>query len=65
MAKKTNSYKQSLEEIESIIDQIENGEPDIDKLTDMVKRAATLIKDCKQNLRKTQEDLDKTLGQLE
>jgi len=65
MAKKKTSYKESLKEIEEIIDQIENGDPDIDKLTDMVKRAASLIKDCKQNLRKTQEDLDKTLGELE
>ncbi|MEL7005393.1 MAG: exodeoxyribonuclease VII small subunit [Bacteroidota bacterium] len=65
MTKKKTSYKESLREIEDIIEQIENGDPDIDKLTDMVKRAATLIKDCKQNLKKTQEDLDNTLGELE
>lgn len=65
MTAKKTTYKKSLEEIDSIIDQIENRDPDIDELSDMVKRAAGLIKECKQNLRKTQEDLDKTLGELE
>lgn len=65
MSKKNNSYKDSLEEIESIIHRIESGEPDIDELSLLVKRAATLIKECKKKLKSTEEDLSKTLEDLE
>lgn len=65
MSKKNSSYKDSLEEIESIIHRIESGEPDIDELSLLVKRAATLIKECKKKLKSTEEDLSKTLEDLE
>ena len=56
-AKKFN-YKKALEEIEVIVQRIENEEPDVDKLADLVKRAAELIKQCKSKLRDTGEELD-------
>lgn len=65
MSKKKTSYKASLEEIESIIHKIESGEPDIDELSTLVKRAAGLIKDCKKKLRSTEEDLSQSLEDLE
>ena len=65
MTNKKKTYKESLEEIEQIIAQIETGNLDIDELSEMVKRAASLIKTCKADLRKTQEDLDQTLNELE
>lgn len=64
MAKKTN-YKDALEEIEGIIQQIENGEPDIDELAVLVKRATLLIKECKQKLKHTEDDLAQTLEDME
>ncbi|ELR71486.1 hypothetical protein C900_02549 [Fulvivirga imtechensis AK7] len=65
MSNKYVTYKESLEEIENIIQKIESGEPDIDELSALVKRAATLIKECKKKLRRTEEDLSQTLGELE
>ena len=57
-------YKDALTEIEKIVQQIEQGEPDIDELTAMVKRAAELIKLCKAKLRNTGEELDHLLTEL-
>lgn len=65
MAKQKTRYKDSLEEIETIIQKIESGETDIDELSALVKRAATLIKDCKQKLKNTEDDLTQTLNDLE
>ncbi|UII30927.1 exodeoxyribonuclease VII small subunit [Fulvivirga ulvae] len=65
MAKKETRYRDSLEEIEKIIHQIESGETDIDELSVLVKRAATLIKDCKSKLKSTEDDLNQTLNDME
>ncbi|QPM67728.1 exodeoxyribonuclease VII small subunit [Atribacter laminatus] len=59
------SYKQALEELEKIVDEIENGEIDVDLLAEKVKRATVLSQICKSKLRKTQEELDKLLSEIE
>jgi len=59
------SYKQALEELEKIVDEIENGEIDVDLLAEKVKRATFLSQICKSKLRKTQEELDKLLSEIE
>jgi exodeoxyribonuclease VII small subunit len=58
-------YKDALEEIERIVDEIENETVDIDMLTEKIKRAAFLIKYCKQKLRKTDDEIRKILDELE
>ncbi|MBL6448944.1 exodeoxyribonuclease VII small subunit [Fulvivirga sp. 29W222] len=65
MAKKETSYKDSLEEIEKIILQIESGETDVDELSALVKKAATLIKSCKQKLKNTEDDLNQALDDID
>jgi len=62
---KNDSYKASIEEIESIIHKIEFEEPDVDELGKLVKRAAKLIKTCKDKLKGTESDLNDTLEELE
>ena len=57
-------YKKALEEIEKIVQQIEGGEADIDELAQSVKRAAELIKQCKNRLRDTGDDLEKIIADL-
>jgi exodeoxyribonuclease VII small subunit len=59
------SYKQALEELEKIVDEIENGEIDVDFLAEKVKRATFLSQICKSKLKKTQEELDKLLSEIE
>ncbi len=58
-------YTKSVEELDAILAKIEGGEPDIDELSDMVRRAAELVKACRKKLRETEEDLEKTLNDLE
>ena len=58
-------YKDAIEEIERIVDEIENETVDVDILAEKIKRAAFLIKYCKQKLRKTDEEIKKVLDELE
>ncbi|MEA2043651.1 MAG: exodeoxyribonuclease VII small subunit [Bacteroidota bacterium] len=60
MAKKFN-YKKSLEEINSIINNVETGNIDIDKMSSEIKRASELIKKCKSELRKTELEVKSVL----
>jgi exodeoxyribonuclease VII small subunit len=57
----TPAYKDALEEIESIVEEIENETVDVDILTEKVKRAAFLIKFCKEKLKKTDDEVKKVL----
>ncbi len=65
MATKKFNYKKALEEIETIVQKIENEEPDVDELSTMVKRAAELIKLCKTKLKTTGEELEGIIQDLE
>lgn len=50
-------YEDAMHEIESIVRNMENGEPDIDTLTEQLKRAQMLIKLCRDKLTKTDEEI--------
>ncbi len=65
MTEKTFNYQKALAEIEHIVQQIESGEPDIDELSSLVKKAAELIKSCKSKLRDTGAELEKIVQDLE
>uniref|UniRef100_UPI00404736D0 exodeoxyribonuclease VII small subunit n=1 Tax=Roseivirga sp. TaxID=1964215 RepID=UPI00404736D0 len=65
MSKKSISYKEALERIEEIVDIIENQQPDIDDLSNLVKEATSLIKDCKLRLKTTENELNTSLENLE
>ncbi|MBO7478119.1 MAG: exodeoxyribonuclease VII small subunit [Salinivirgaceae bacterium] len=53
------SYEKTVEEIESIVDDIENNRMDIDQLADAVVRVSDLLKKCKQKLADTKAIVDK------
>ncbi len=61
MAKQKFNYSKSLKELEEIVKKIESGELDVDKLADKVLKATKLIKQCRDKLRTTEEDLDRIL----
>ena len=61
MTKKEPPYRQSIEEIETILAKIENGETDIDDLAAEIKRAAMLLQDCKEKLFKTEQEVEKVM----
>ena len=55
-------YEEAIQQLETIIAQIENNELDIDQLTDRLKEAQKLIKLCKDKLYKTDEKIKALLN---
>ena len=55
-------YEDSIKELESIVRRMENDELDIDTLATQLKRAQTLIKSCRDNLTKTDEEIKSILA---
>ena len=64
MAKKIITYKESIEELENILKELENNELDIDILSIKVKRAAELVAICKEKLFNTNEEIEKILKSM-
>ena len=64
MSKKALTYKTALKELEDIVNKIENDSPDVDELSDLVKRAIELMSFCKTKLRTTEEELKKSVGKI-
>lgn len=58
------SYKEAVEELESIVRQMQSPDCDIDKLSGYTSRALTLLKYCKEKLFKTEEEVKKTLAEF-
>ena len=59
------SYKESVEKLRRIVAEIEQGDLDVDLLSDKVKEASRLIKLCKEKLYKADEEVKKVLEELE
>jgi exodeoxyribonuclease VII small subunit len=59
------TYTEAFDELQRIVSEIEQGEISVDELSEKVKRAALLIKLCKQKLTSTEEDVDRILRELD
>ena len=59
------NYTEAFEELQTIVNEIENGEISVDELSVKVKRAAELIKICKLKLTTTEENVNQILKDLE
>lgn len=59
---KEQKYEAAMRQLEDIAAKMENGELDIDSLSEQLKPAQKLIKQCKDKLTKTDEDIRKILG---
>ena len=59
---KEQKYEAAMRQLEDIAAKMENGELDIDSLSEQLKAAQKLIKQCKDKLTKTDEDIRKILG---
>jgi exodeoxyribonuclease VII small subunit len=62
---KTPEYKDAIEELESIVSEIENETVDIDVLSAKVKRATFLIKLCRKKLKKTEIEVKNVLKEFD
>lgn len=65
MSKSKLTYTSAITELEKIVKDIESGEIDVDVLTVKVKRASELITFCKDRLRNTQKEVEKTLVDID
>jgi exodeoxyribonuclease VII small subunit len=59
------NYSEAFNELQDIVSEIEQGEISVDELSSKVKRAALLIKICKDKLVTTEEDVSKILKELD
>lgn len=59
------NYTSAFEELQQIVRDMEDGEITVDELSVKVKRAAELIKICKNKLTSTEEDVNLILKELE
>ncbi|HBK28612.1 MAG TPA: exodeoxyribonuclease VII small subunit [Parabacteroides sp.] len=65
MAKKTESYQEAVDKLRLIVNEIENGNLDVDLLSEKVREATRLIKLCKEKLYKVDEEVKKVLEELD
>lgn len=61
MAKELN-YEAAMKQLEEIVEKMENGNLDVDSLCEQLKVAQKLIKQCKDKLTKTDEEIKKILA---
>lgn len=54
-------YEDAVKRLQTIVQQIENGDTDIDRLAENLKEAKSLIKFCKEKLQKVETDVKKIL----
>ena len=59
------TYSLALTELEQIINEIESEEINVDVLAEKVRKAAYLIRFCKDRLRSTEEEVIKALSEIE
>ena len=61
MEKKKITYKQAIEEVEQILERFNGEQMDGDELGAQGKRAADLIRLCKEKLRKAEQEVAEAL----
>ncbi len=61
---KIKNYEYAIEELKSIVEDIENDTVSVDELTKKVERASELIKYCKTTLYKTQKEVNSALDDM-
>jgi len=59
------TYQSAFKELQQIVSDLEEGEVNVDELSEKVKRATMLIAVCKSKLTETEENVNKILKDLE
>jgi len=65
MTKKEISYSDAITEIEKIVNDIENGDLNVDDISEKIKRVSLLIKTCQKKLHATQIEVEKILEKID
>ncbi len=64
MNKKEISYNEAMSEVEKILKSLETDNPDIDTMSENVKKAVELLQICKKKLYQTDEEIKKVFDDL-
>ncbi len=59
------NYNEAIAEVQAIVKELESGATNIDTLTSKIERAATLLKQCKECLTKTDNKIKELLDGLD
>ena len=62
MAKAKFSYQKSVDELQQIINDLDQGEIGIDALGVKIKKAKDLLAKCQEKLRATEKEIEEILG---
>ena len=62
MPRKKISYSGQIQELEEILQNMNSGDISVDDLQKKVLRAKELINSCKEQLKKTQDEINSILG---
>ncbi|GAP43566.1 exodeoxyribonuclease VII small subunit [Lentimicrobium saccharophilum] len=62
---KSITYAQAIAELETIVSEIENASIGVDELSEKVKRAAELIRFCRNKLTSTEKEVNSILKSIE
>jgi exodeoxyribonuclease VII small subunit len=65
MTKKSEGYAAAYEELQKILEAMDQGDIDVDELSEKVKRAAELIEFCQKRLRDTDLQVKRVMQKLE
>lgn len=65
MENKEITYQVAIEEIETILKEIEDQDIDIDQLGSKLKRVNELVKICKKKLYTAEKEVEKIIGEME
>ena len=58
MKKPAFSYEEALRELQSIVQELQEGQINMDTLAERARRAAELIRLCRERLREVEEELE-------
>ena len=61
---KSINYTEAFEELQAITREIEQGEINVDQLSEKVRRASELIRICRDKLVSTEEDVNNILKEI-
>jgi len=64
MSKKIVNYQSAMEELQTIVAQLEANAIGIDELSEKVKRAAELVQFCQKKLRTTEKEMDNLFDEV-
>ncbi len=63
MVRKDLKYEEAMATLEQIVARMENNELDLDTMSEELKKAQQLIKQCKDKLTKTDQEIRKLLNE--